>query len=264
MEKEEKKNCKDGDCKDGNCSCSKNSQPILIVLAAVILIIAGLLIFKPFQKTSDVISLEDAKVKAESFINENFVDPNFPVSIVSIEEAEEKGLYKMNIDIGDGEIVESFISNDGKKFYPQAFDMEELADELNGEEESTSASQTTESDERFNEGADFSSDKKTVVYFFWGEGCPHCSNQKTAMSSWLDEYPDMEIKTYETWGSPENGELLESMAAAYDTTVQGVPMTFIGDEFWVGYAESLEAEMIEKIEECEEDSCENPGERLDQ
>jgi thiol-disulfide isomerase/thioredoxin len=264
MEKEEKKNCKDEGCKDGNCSCSKNSQPILIGLAAIILVIAGLLIFKPFQKTSDVISLEDAKVKAESFINENFVDPNFPVSIVSIEEAEERGLYKINIDIGDGEIVELFISNDGKKFYPQAFDMEELASELNEEEASTSTPETAGSDERFSEGADFSSDKKTVVYFFWGEGCSHCSNQKAAMSEWLDQYPDMEIKTYETWSNSENGILLESMAAAYGQTVQGVPMTFIGDEFWVGYADSLGAEMIEKIEECEESSCENPGERLDQ
>jgi len=256
MEKKEKESCKDGDC---CCSKLKNKQPIFILLVAVVLMIAGLLIFKPIQKTSDVISLDEAKVKAEKFINENFVDPNFPVTIVSIEEAEEKGLYKLNIDIGGGEIVESFISNDGKKFYPQAFDMVELAKELNGEQE---VSAPTGIDERFSEGADFSSDKKTVVYFFWGDGCPHCANQKAAMSSWLDQYPDMEIKTYETWANAENGQILEAMAAAYGQTVQGVPMTFIGDEFWVGYADSLGAEMKSKIDECMSGSCENPGERL--
>jgi len=52
------------------------------------------------------------------------------------------------------------------------------------------------------------------------------------------------------------------MAKAYGTTVQGVPMTFIGDKYWVGYAESMETEMTNKIDECLKGNCENPGDRL--
>jgi hypothetical protein len=52
------------------------------------------------------------------------------------------------------------------------------------------------------------------------------------------------------------------MAKAYNTTVEGVPMTFIGDKYWVGYSDDMETEMTNKIEECLKSGCENPGERL--
>lgn len=262
----EKKIEKDSCCGGGSCCCSgffKKNKPLVALIAAIILIVAGLFIFKPMDKKG-VLSLDEAKVKAEKFINENFADPSFPIKIVSIEEAEEKGLYKLKVDIGNGELIDSYISNDGKKFFPQSFDMVELEKSLNNEEATnTSAVDSLEvSDEGFNEGADFNSEKKVVIYFFWGDGCPHCANQKTAMKEWLTKYPDVEIKTYETWANEENKAILESFASAYDTTVQGVPMTFIGDKYWVGYAESLNTEMKAKIDECLTKTCENPGKRI--
>jgi hypothetical protein len=39
-------------------------------------------------------------------------------------------------------------------------------------------------------------------------------------------------------------------------------MTFIGDKYWVGFADSLGSEMEAKIAECLSSDCENPGERL--
>ncbi|MCK9438916.1 MAG: thioredoxin family protein [Patescibacteria group bacterium] len=268
LEHETKHEHKKGSCCGGSCDCStffKKNRALIASVAAIILVTVGLIVFNPGEKR-DVLTLDEAKIKAEKFINENFADPSAPISIVSIEEAEEKGLYKLKVDIGDGEIIDSYISDDGKKFFPQAFNMAEL--ETNGEADQAEAvgsetSNTEVSDERFNEGADFNSEKKVVIYFFWGDGCPHCSNQKTAMQSWLDEYPDVEIKTYETWANVENRDLLESFAAAYDTTVQGVPMTFIGDKYWVGYADSLGSEMTAKIDECLEKTCENPGKRVE-
>jgi len=268
LEHETKHEHKKGSCCGGSCDCStffKKNRALIASVAAIILVTVGLIVFNPGEKR-DVLTLDEAKIKAEKFINENFADPSAPISIVSIEEAEEKGLYKLKVDIGDGEIIDSYISDDGKKFFPQAFNMAEL--ETNGEADQAEAvgsetSNTEVSDERFNEGADFNSEKKVVIYFFWGDGCPHCSNQKTAMQSWLDEYPDVEIKTYETWANVENRDLLESFAAAYDTTVQGVPMTFSGDKYWVGYADSLGSEMTAKIDECLEKTCENPGKRVE-
>ncbi len=258
---------KDGCCGSDKCCCGgffKKNRAVIALVAAVILVVVGVLIFKPGEKKT-VISLDDAKVKAEKFINDNFADPSYPITIVSIEEAEEKGLYKLKIDIGGGEIIDSYISNDGKKFFPQSFDIEELEKNAATETATTTGGETSStetSDERFNEGADFDSEKKVVIYFFWGDGCPHCANQKTAMQSWLDKYPDIEIKTYETWANEENRTLLESFATAYDTTVQGVPMTFIGDKYWVGYADSLGSEMTAKIDECLTKTCENPGKRV--
>lgn len=255
-------------CGAGKCCCNgffKKNRATIALVAAIILVVVGVLIFKPGEKKIEL-TLDEAKVKAEKFINDNFADPAYPIKIVSIEEAEEEGLYKLKIDIGSGEMIDSYISIDGKKFFPQSFNVEELEKSAATEEATTTAntgtSTTEASDERFNEGADFNSEKKVVIYFFWGDGCPHCSAQKTAMQAWLDKYPDVEIKTYETWANTDNRDLLESFASAYDTTVQGVPMTFIGDKYWVGYADSLEAEMTAKIDECLTKTCENPGKRV--
>ncbi|PKM91144.1 hypothetical protein CVU82_03770 [Candidatus Falkowbacteria bacterium HGW-Falkowbacteria-1] len=255
-------------CKDGGCCCgmAKKNKPLLVLAAVVVLLIAGFLIFKPTFNNKNELSLEDAKVKAEKFINDNFSDPAYPIKVVSIEEAEEDGLYKLKIDVGGGEIIDSYISNDGKKFFPQAFDMAELKKDLGGEVASTSPEVVSDSnvvsEEGFNEGANFESEKKVAIYFFWGDGCPYCAKQKEAMVKWLEKYPNIEIKTYETWNNTDNRGMLESLAAAYDTTIQGVPMTFIGDKYWVGYADTLETEMISKIDECLTKTCENPGKRI--
>ncbi|HOZ53646.1 MAG TPA: thioredoxin family protein [bacterium] len=223
-------------------------------------------------KKDNVISIEEAKVKTEKFVNENFMDPEYPVTIVSVVEDEQTDLYKASIDLGNGELIDAYISKDGKKFFPQAYEIAELEKTLNQdttESEGDTASVNTSNDsgteinaDYFNESADFESDKKVVIYFFWGDGCPHCSSQKTAMSAWAEKYSDIEIKTYETWNNTDNRVVLESLAAAYNTTVQGVPMTFIGDKFWVGYADSFGEEMQAKIDECLKGSCENPGKRI--
>lgn len=187
-------------------------------------------------KKTNEISLEEAKTKSEDFINQNFTDPSFPVTVSSVEVDEVLDLYKLEIDLGNGNEVEAYLSKDGKKFFPEAYEI--------------------------TEPVDFNSDKKVVVYFFYGEGCPHCSKQKEAMKAWSESFPDMEIKSFETWSNAQNGEILQNLAKAYGTSVQGVPMTFIGDEFWVGYSDSLGTEMQGKIKDCSKAICENPGQRL--
>lgn len=260
---------KEGGGNETCCIMAKKNKPLLILASLIILLISGFLIFKPTLNNKNELSLEDAKVKAEKFINDNFSDPAYPISVVGIEEVEGGGLYKLKIDIGGEEIIDSYISNDGKKFFPQAFDMAELEKELAGSTDSPVSADpgVTSGDssvyEEFNEGADIESEEKVVIYFFWGETCSYCAKQKAAMSKWLEKYPNIEIKTYESWNNDDNRNMLESLVAAYDTEIEGVPMTFIGDEYWVGYAETLEVEMISKIEECLAGECENPGKRLE-
>jgi glutaredoxin len=221
-------------------------------------------------KKDNTISIEEARAKTENFVNENFMDPEYPITITSMVEDEQTDLYKASIDLGDGQLIDVYTSKDGKKFFPQAYEIAELEKALSPEEaeagnELISADNNTNTEinlDLFNESADFESDKKVVVYFFWGDGCPHCAGQKTAMTAWFEKYSDIEIKTYEVYVNDNNRTILESLAAAYNTTVQGVPMTFIGDKFWVGYADSFGLEMQAKIDECLKGSCENPGQRI--
>jgi hypothetical protein len=70
------------------------------------------------------ISEEEAKTIAEDFINEYLMMDE--TQAVATNDGEEYGLYKMSIDIGYEEAVESYISKDGTLFFPQALNIEEI------------------------------------------------------------------------------------------------------------------------------------------
>jgi thiol-disulfide isomerase/thioredoxin len=101
------------------------------------------------------------------------------------------------------------------------------------------------------------------LYFFWGDGCPHCANEEEFLEEMKEKYPDLEIKMYETWNNRANARALQDMAKAYGTTARGVPMTFLGDfDPWVGFSSGMEPEMEERIEYCLENECIDPASKL--
>lgn len=104
--------------------------------------------------------------------------------------------------------------------------------------------------------------EKVTIYFFWGDGCPHCAAEKPFLEELQKKYPEIEIKMFETWKNPENAKLFSDVAKAYGTSAQGVPTTFIGDEYWVGYAEYMGEEMESTIKYCLQNECINPGDKL--
>ncbi|MGM5488430.1 MAG: glutaredoxin family protein [Nanobdellota archaeon] len=102
---------------------------------------------------------------------------------------------------------------------------------------------------------------KVTIYFFYGDGCHHCADQKPFLDELQGEYP-VEVKRFETWKNPENAQLFQEMAQAYGFQARGVPTTFIGDEYWVGFSEKMGAEMEQIIQECRDTDCISPGDKL--
>jgi thiol-disulfide isomerase/thioredoxin len=100
-------------------------------------------------------------------------------------------------------------------------------------------------------------DNTVIMYFFWGDGCPHCAEQKPFIDSLRQKYPTLEVKMFETWYNKENAERFQQMAESFGTSAQGVPTTFIGDKYWVGFAEYMKPEMEDYIEYCLENGCTN-------
>lgn len=106
------------------------------------------------------------------------------------------------------------------------------------------------------------SDGKLTIYFFWGEGCPHCEEQKPFLEEMINKYPELEVKMYETWKKPQNISLFREIAGKYGIEAQGVPVTFIGDfEPIVGFTESMEDGIEDKIKTCLAEGCVNPSEK---
>ena len=108
------------------------------------------------------------------------------------------------------------------------------------------------------------STEKVEIYFFWGQGCPHCAKEKPFLEELKQKYPQLEVKDFEVYYSRENQELFKKAAQAYKTQPAGVPMTFIGKDFIVGFeSEKTTGKEIENlIQKCLQTYCPSPTEIL--
>ncbi len=102
---------------------------IIFGAAALVLVIAVVLGISFSKKGS--LKPEEARSKVESFVNTYLMQPGSEAIVSSVTES--YGMYKMKINIGDGQSVDSYVSKDGKLFFPQALDMEEVSGEATGE-----------------------------------------------------------------------------------------------------------------------------------
>lgn len=104
-------------------------------------------------------------------------------------------------------------------------------------------------------------DKKVKVYFFRGEGCPHCEEAETFFQSIQESYGDLyTIVDYETWYNTENADLLQKVGEARGEDIQGVPYIIIGNKSWSGYSSEYADEIVKTIKSEYEKA---PEERYD-
>ncbi len=86
------------------------------------------------------------------------------------------------------------------------------------------------------------------VYYFWGDGCPVCEQQRTYLE-WLQErYPEVVVHAFEVWFEVPNRELLVAFSDAFGQPVTAVPVTFIGDQGWVGFGQVSSLQMTDAVE----------------
>jgi cytochrome c biogenesis protein CcdA/glutaredoxin len=101
----------------------------------------------------------------------------------------------------------------------------------------------------------------TTIYFFWGDGCPHCAEEEIFLEELKKEYPQMIVQDYEVWYDKDNQEILKKAAEIMGFEPKGVPVTIIGDKVWVGFREQYKAEMRAALANCIATSCESPIEK---
>ena len=78
---------------------------------------------------------------------------------------------------------------------------------------------------------------KINVYFFYGDGCPHCAKEEVFLNELQDKYRDyINIYRYETWKDDNNKQLMLKAKELYGVDKKvSVPFTVIGEETNVGY-----------------------------
>jgi glutaredoxin len=94
------------------------------------------------------------------------------------------------------------------------------------------------------------------AYLFYGEGCPHCAQEKEFLDLLNKDYPNLQIHEYEIYKNKANAILLEEASKSLNIKVSGVPFLVIGEENFTGYAPGITSEKIEnKVAECSINEC---------
>jgi len=95
------------------------------------------------------------------------------------------------------------------------------------------------------------------VYFFYGDGCPHCAKEEEFLDKLEAENENIEIYRYEVWKDRNNAELLQKLSKSMDLDIRGVPLTVIGDRTVSGYynKETSGVKILSIIKDFEDKGC---------
>lgn len=85
--------------------------------------------------------------------------------------------------------------------------------------------------------ASHSSGSGRVVYFFYGEECPHCHEVMPFIINMSRKYPEANITMLEVWHNETNQEIAVSVNKRLNRDFEGVPEVIIGDVVLSGSGE---------------------------
>lgn len=90
---------------------------------------------------------------------------------------------------------------------------------------------------------------KVNIYFFWGDGCPHCEEEKPFLDALINKYNEAALVDYEVWYNSDNQAVLEQFSQVLGFEPRGVPVTVIGERYWIGFREEYKAEMENALQQ---------------
>jgi thiol-disulfide isomerase/thioredoxin len=100
---------------------------------------------------------------------------------------------------------------------------------------------------------------QVAIYFFWGDGCPHCAVAKPFLQSLDQNSEQVELHAFEVYYVAENQALFLEMAKAFGFVPQSVPTIFIGEQYWEGYSDQIKNEIQAAVDACLMNGCPDAG-----
>ncbi|HZX44847.1 MAG TPA: glutaredoxin domain-containing protein [Candidatus Nanoarchaeia archaeon] len=111
-----------------------------------------------------------------------------------------------------------------------------------------------------------SAENNVTIYFFYGDGCPHCAKAEPFLDKLEAKYTELTVESFETWHNKTNADLFVDMSAACGSKVVGVPTVFIGHKPIVGFTTEEETgkEIEGEVVKCIREGCVDLMERIGQ
>ena len=100
------------------------------------------------------------------------------------------------------------------------------------------------------------------VYYFWGDGCPVCNQQRAFLDQLEARYDEVRVHDFEVWYDTDNRALLQAFANAFGRNVTGVPVTFIGEDAWIGFNQVMGQQMTASVETYRSYAAPDAADRL--
>ena len=92
----------------------------------------------------------------------------------------------------------------------------------------------------FNAGFVLAEEEYPEIYFFYSSSCPHCAAEKDFLKNIESDYPKLKINEYLITDQENQGLYLELIKQYEVERYSGlVPITFLGDEFFLGFNENI-------------------------
>jgi len=97
-----------------------------------------------------------------------------------------------------------------------------------------------------------------VLYFFYGDGCPHCADAEPFLQE-LEEKYNLKVISHETWHNSSNQKIFEEFLVSYNIPKNswGVPAFFMGSRHVIGFdnKDSVGKNIEEMVSQCLENKC---------
>ena len=88
------------------------------------------------------------------------------------------------------------------------------------------------------------------IYFFRGEGCPHCAEEEKFFNEELKKkYDNIKIYDFEVWNNKDNSKLLDLVKEKLRVRSGNVPFTIIGDKYFSGFSDVTKDKIYNILDE---------------
>ena len=100
------------------------------------------------------------------------------------------------------------------------------------------------------------------VYIFEGEGCPYCARAIAFFKELAEKDERIIVHDFEVYHNLQNREYFTALASVHGFEPMYVPTIFIGDQYWVGFSDTIQAEIEDVIQKCHDGGCVDFGKQV--